>query len=207
MANKYNAESTSAFLERFHTLYKGDFRVNSQKDEWVLADVDIMHQVLSQGIRISLRLHQDSFIGDDFDDPEVLFTTLRDYEGNVICRYEGDPEWRTAILNNSPFLITLRKVVPDYERSVESTGHTVITLTLKHMKFRALKLNRESVRGLWMAQQQELIYLGNKNPERGSIQQLNSLLRNLINQSADFPVGYPNFVSPLTTSYSTFPTK
>ena len=36
--------------------------------------------------------------------------------------------------------------------------------------FRVIKLNRECVRGLWAGQQQELIFLRNRNPERGSIQ-------------------------------------
>jgi len=33
-----------------------------------------------------------------------------------------------------------------------------------------IKMNRECVRGLWAGQQQELVYLRNRNPERGSIQ-------------------------------------
>ena len=46
--------------------------------------------------------------------------------------------------------------------------------------FRVIKLNRECVRGLWAGQQQELIFLRNRNPERGSIQnakQVKLLLR------------------------------
>lgn len=58
------------------------------------------------------------------------------------------------------------------------------------------------MRGLWAGQQQELVFLGNENPERGSIQQLKTVVRNLVNQSCDGPVGYPIFVSDLTTSYS-----
>jgi hypothetical protein len=67
-----------------------------------------------------------------------------------------------------------------------------------------IKLNREGVRGLWAGQVQELVFLGNTNAERGSIQQMKTVVRNLVNQSCDFPVGYPIYVSPLTTSYSSF---
>ena len=67
-----------------------------------------------------------------------------------------------------------------------------------------IKLNREGVRGLWAGQVQELVFLGNTNSERGSIQQLKTVVRNLVNQSCDFPVGYPIYVSPLTVSYSSF---
>jgi len=65
-----------------------------------------------------------------------------------------------------------------------------------------LQVNRECVRGLWAGQLQELIYLRNRNPERGSIQNAKQALRNMINSSCDQPIGYPIYVSPLTTSYS-----
>ena len=67
--------------------------------------------------------------------------------------------------------------------------------------FPMLQVNRECVRGLWAGQQQELIFLRNRNPERGSIQNNKQVLRNLINSSCDQPLGYPMYVSPLTTSY------
>ncbi|MGH0129822.1 UNVERIFIED_CONTAM: hypothetical protein FKN15_047175 [Acipenser sinensis] len=57
------------------------------------------------------------------------------------------------------------------------------------------------VRGLWAGQQQELVFLRNRNPERGSIQNAKQALRNMINSSCDQPIGYPIYVSPLTTSY------
>ena len=64
------------------------------------------------------------------------------------------------------------------------------------------QINRECVRGLWAGQLQELIFLRNRNPERGSIQNAKQALRNIINSSCDQPIGYPIYVSPLTTSYA-----
>lgn len=64
------------------------------------------------------------------------------------------------------------------------------------------QVNRECVRGLWAGQQQELVFLRNRNPERGSIQNAKQALRNMINSSCDQPIGYPIYVSPLTTSYA-----
>ena len=43
-------------------------------------------------------------------------------------------------------------------------------LNKRFLSFRVIKMNRECVRGLWAGQQQELVYLRNRNPERGSIQ-------------------------------------
>lgn len=63
------------------------------------------------------------------------------------------------------------------------------------------QVNKECVRGLWAGQQQELVFLRNRNPERGSIQNAKQALRNMINSSCDQPIGYPIYVSPLTTSY------
>ena len=65
-----------------------------------------------------------------------------------------------------------------------------------------MKVNRECVRGFWSSQLQELIFLRNRNPERGSIQNAKQVLRNIINSSCDQPIGYPIYVSPLTTSYA-----
>ena len=75
-------------------------------------------------------------------------------------------------------------------------------LNKRHLLFRVIKINRECVRGLWAGQQQELVYLRNPNPERGSIQNAKQALRNIINSSCDQPIGYPIYVSPLTTSYA-----
>ena len=68
--------------------------------------------------------------------------------------------------------------------------------------FLGRQVNRECVRGLWAGQLQELIFLRNRNPERGSIQNAKQALRNIINSSCDQPIGYPIYVSPLTTSYA-----
>ncbi|XP_042651675.1 pecanex-like protein 2 isoform X4 [Tyto alba] len=113
------AISLDSFLHGLHALFKGDFRI-AAKDEWVFADMDLLHTVVAPAIRMSLKLHQ---------------------------------------------------------------------------------VNKECVRGLWAGQQQELIFLRNRNPERGSIQNNKQVLRNLINSSCDQPLGYPMYVSPLTTSY------
>ena len=64
-----------------------------------------------------------------------------------------------------------------------------------------LSFYSESVRSLWSAQQQELIFFGNENAERGSIQQMQSAVRNLITQACDLPVGYPIYISDLVSSY------
>jgi hypothetical protein len=49
--------SLDSFLYGLHTLFKGDFRV-AARDEWVFADMDLLHKVVAPAIRMSLKLHQ-----------------------------------------------------------------------------------------------------------------------------------------------------
>lgn len=133
---------------------------------------------------------------------EALYEAITTSDANVVVCHEGDPEWTRAIMRQVPSLVSLRLHATEDSRRSE---HNLLSLTLRHSKFRMLKLNREGVRSLWSAQQQELIFFGNENEERGSIQQMRSAARNLITQACDLPVGYPIYISGLCTSYATPP--
>lgn len=50
--------SLESFLYGLHSLFKGDIRVMSDKDEWVFSDFDMLKKVIAPAIRISLKLHQ-----------------------------------------------------------------------------------------------------------------------------------------------------
>ena len=134
---------------------------------------------------------------DEYEESSVLYDAICQHESSLVISHEGDPAWRTAVLSGAPSLLALRHVVDD-----GTDEYKIIMLNKRHLSFRVIKLNRECVRGLWAGQQQELIFLRNRNPERGSIQNAKQALRNLINSSCDQPIGYPIYVSPLTTSYS-----
>jgi hypothetical protein len=84
----------------------------------------------------------------------------------------GDPAWRQAVLSGAPSLLALRHVLDD-----GADEYKIIMLNKRHISFRVIKLNRECVRGLWAGQQQELVFLRNRNPERGSIQNAKQALR------------------------------
>lgn len=186
------------FLHGLHSLFKGDFRITSTRDEWVFADMDLLHSVVAPGVRMSLKLHQDHFLSpDEYDDYNALYESIEQNTRELVISHEADPLWRNAVLRGTPNLLALRHVMED-----GTDEYRVIRLTKRFLNFRVIKLNRECVRGLWAGQQQELIYLRNRNPERGSIQNAKQALRNIINSSCDQPIGYPIYVSPLTTSYA-----
>ncbi|XP_055292651.1 pecanex-like protein 1 isoform X4 [Moschus berezovskii] len=197
-ASHHMSSNLESFLYGLHALFKGDFRISSIRDEWIFADMELLRKVVVPGIRMSIKLHQDHFTSpDEYDDPTVLYEAIVSHEKNLVIAHEGDPAWRSAVLANSPSLLALRHVMDD-----GANEYKIITLNRRHLSFRAIKVNKECVRGLWAGQQQELVFLRNRNPERGSIQNAKQALRNMINSSCDQPIGYPIFVSPLTTSYS-----
>ncbi|CAL1527117.1 unnamed protein product [Lymnaea stagnalis] len=198
-AASHNSASVDFFLFGLHALFKGDFRIQSQRDEWVFADMDMMRRVVAPAVRMSLKLHQDHFTApDEYDDSQVLYDAITEHECTMVISHEADPAWRNAVLSNVPSLLALRHVLDE-----GSDEYKIIMLNKRYLSFRVVKVNRECVRGLWAGQQQELIFLRNRNPERGSIQNAKQALRNMINSSCDQPIGYPIYVSPLTTSYST----
>ncbi|KAM4828485.1 pecanex-like protein 2 [Thomomys bottae] len=190
------ASSLDAFLSGLHALFRGDVRVAAQ-DEWVFTDMDLLHTVVAPAVRMALKLHQDQFTcPDEYEDPAILYEAIQAFEKKVVICHEGDPAWRGAVLSNKQELLTLRRVAAE---GVDE--YKVVMLHRGLLSFKVIKVNREGVRGLWAGQQQELIFLRNRNPERGSIQNNKQVLRNLINSSCDQPLGYPMYVSPLTTSY------
>ncbi|XP_072121790.1 pecanex-like protein 1 isoform X2 [Mobula birostris] len=196
-ASHHMSSNLESFLYGLHALFKGDFRISSVRDEWIFADMELLRKVVVPGIRMSLKLHQDHFTSpDEYDDPAVLFDAITSHEQNLVIAHEGDPAWRNAVLSNSPSLLALRHVMDD-----GTNEYKIIMLNKRYLSFRVIKVNKECVRGLWAGQQQELVFLRNRNPERGSIQNAKQALRNMINSSCDQPIGYPIYVSPLTTSY------
>ncbi|KAG1654166.1 Pecanex-like protein 1 [Nymphon striatum] len=190
--------SVDFLLFGLHALFKGDFRITSMRDEWIFQDMELLKKVVAPGVRMSLKLHQDHFMSPfEYDDSRVLYDAISNHEKNLVISHEGDPLWRNAVLSGVPSLLALRHVFDE-----GSDEYKIIMLNKRFLSFRVIKINRECVRGLWSGQQQELVYLRNRNPERGSIQNAKQALRNIINSSCDQPIGYPIYVSPLTTSYS-----
>lgn len=196
-AAHHMSSNLESFLFGLHALFKGDFRISSIRDEWIFADMELLRKVVVPGIRMSLKLHQDHFTSpDEYDEPAVLYEAISSHQQNLVIAHEGDPAWRSAVLSNAQSLLALRHVLDE-----GTNEYKIIMLNRRYLSFRVIKVNKECVRGLWAGQQQELVFLRNRNPERGSIQNAKQALRNMINSSCDQPIGYPIYVSPLTTSY------
>uniref|UniRef100_A0A3Q3WMZ3 Pecanex-like protein n=1 Tax=Mola mola TaxID=94237 RepID=A0A3Q3WMZ3_MOLML len=191
------SNSLESFLFGFNTLFKGDFRI-ATKDEWVFADLDLLQKVVAPAVRMSLKLHQDHFTClEETEEASILYEAITNYRSSLVICHESDPAWRKAVLSSRDTLLTLRHIIDD-----GTDEYKIIMLYKRHLSFKVIKINKECVRGLWAGQQQELVFLRNRNPERGSIQNSKQALRNMVNSSCDQPLGYPMYVSPLTTSYA-----
>lgn len=82
-------------------------------------------------------------------------------------------KWSGFSIYNELCLLSCLTGVLHWSRHVlDDSGdeYKIIMLNKRYLSFRVIKMNRECVRGLWAGQQQELVYLRNRNPERGSIQ-------------------------------------
>ncbi|XP_047028017.1 pecanex-like protein 1 isoform X1 [Helicoverpa zea] len=197
-AQHLSASSVEFFLYGLHSLFKGDFRITCARDEWVFTDMSLLHSVLAPAIRMALKLHQDHFMfPEEYCSSSALYCAIASHAERLVICHEAAPAWRYNVLRGAPHLLALRHVMDE-----GNDDYKIIMLNKRHLGFRVIKLNRECVRGLWAGQQQELVYLRNRNPERGSIQNAKQALRNIINSSCDQPIGYPIYVSPLTTSYA-----
>ncbi|XP_075931942.1 pecanex-like protein 2 isoform X2 [Anarhichas minor] len=191
------SNSLESFLYGFNTLFKGDFRI-ATKDEWVFADLDLLQKVVAPAVRMSLKLHQDHFTClEETEEASILYEAITNYRSSLVICHESDPAWRKAVLSSRDTLLTMRHMIDD-----GTDEYKIIMLYKRHLSFKVIKINKECVRGLWAGQQQELVFLRNRNPERGSIQNSKQALRNMVNSSCDQPLGYPMYVSPLTTSYA-----
>uniref|UniRef100_A0A7E4UZK7 Pecanex-like protein n=1 Tax=Panagrellus redivivus TaxID=6233 RepID=A0A7E4UZK7_PANRE len=198
-AQAYNrhANAAEAYLYGLHAIFKGDLRVTCGQDEWVLCDPEILLNVITPAVKMAIKLHQDHFAAsEDLENPSSLYEKIEEYHLTLFISHEHDPTWRQAIISNTPSLLALRHMYDDGQ-----DDYKVIMLNRSNVNMRVIKLNKECVRAFWAGQQQELIFLRNRNPERGSIQNARQVLRNMINSSADQPIGYPIYVSPLMTSF------
>ncbi|KAL9658737.1 hypothetical protein ABK040_005892 [Willaertia magna] len=193
----HSANSLDNFIKKLHQLFTGDYRITSSNDEWVFGDLSILDNCIKPSICMALRLYQARFAADDVEAPDVVFNLIRNDYKDLVITHETDPKWRESIIAiESDELFSLRKKSSD--KGVE---YFILMLEMRDIDFNVVKLNKEGVRALWAGQQHELVFLGVEESERGSIQNMVSVLRNICNSCMDQPIGYPVMVSSVTTSY------
>lgn len=71
--------------------------------------MDLLKCVVAPGVRMSLKLHQDHFMSpDEYEDQPALYDAICKHEEELVISHEGDPAWRSAVLNGTSSLLALR---------------------------------------------------------------------------------------------------
>jgi len=70
-----DADSLSSFQFGYYTLFKGEFKLDSEKEKWMHASssefVSIKQSILMPAVHMGLRLHQDHFQTDTSDEKSL----------------------------------------------------------------------------------------------------------------------------------------
>mmetsp|Transcript_25043 Transcript_25043/g.57669 ORF Transcript_25043/g.57669 Transcript_25043/m.57669 type:complete len:1323 (-) Transcript_25043:31-3999(-) len=165
--------------------FNGDLPQSVQA-EW-LDDKPQLKQELLISYRYAVKVFLDSMVyGLDPEDNTEVIEAFTEYDRFWHMGPDGSAEWGAAVEKSTPHLLSLR--------SVESLPKAKM-LSLVPALFQVGKLNEEAVRGLWASLGLELLYFTNDDDERYSIQAQAHMLRNIMVQAAEPPLGYPVFVS------------
>lgn len=109
-----------------------------------------------------------------------------------------DAEW---FLGSEEYLwnAAIERSLPNLERLIKKKdqyfAHRLRFGQSKESTFSIFEFRREVIRGIWANLNMELLYYTNANDERFSIQAEKDILRNLLVQLAEVPLGYPVFSS------------
>lgn len=181
-----NTADAAIFLNGLYQMFQGNIMPDFS-DEWVFTDdMALLNEIVAPALRLAIKLQSDDLRKFTVGEANVelafskLWKEIETARKTVIC-HENDPKWREAVLNNEPELFSFRHIVTEDE----SSDYRLMMLVRRQLNFKIIKINSESVRGNWAAQQEELVFVRNQNPERGSIQNARAILRNIINSSCD----------------------
>eukprot|EP00743_Colponemidia_sp_Colp-15_P007004 GILK01007559.1.p1 GENE.GILK01007559.1~~GILK01007559.1.p1 ORF type:complete len:1210 (-),score=242.94 GILK01007559.1:314-3874(-) len=118
-------------------------------------------------------------------DAKEVTATFEEWDKNWFVGSENG-DWSDAMSQRKPNLLSL---------SVSGSTYSAHRLSWNTKLAKIGSLKEEVVRGIWASLVLELMYFTNDDDERFSIQAHPTLLRNLIVQSAEPPLGYPVFAS------------
>lgn len=175
-------------LPALMSVWKGRLPVAFGLD-WIEKHMELKQAVL-KGYRLALKLLMDSVLyGEDLDgSPEELVAMFTRYSEEMYLGSPSDEGWRRALLDGVKELQSLW---------MDGGEARVTTLTEAETVFSVGLIHGEAVRAAWASMAGELVYATNDDDERYSIQASKTLLRNLVVQSADAPLGYPVLSSSL----------
>lgn len=121
------------------------------------------------------------------DRQQEIAQQLQEVEKSCYIGVQGSAEWNAHIDAKTPNLLSLT------HGSAQAMSATHLSLQPEQLQIALF--NFASIQGIWSSLSLELLYFTSDDDERYSIQAHKSVLRNLIVQSANPPLGYPVFIS------------
>jgi len=172
-------------------VFAGEVGQASQAREvqWLQSHTEFQHLTL-KAFRYAVKVAIDLVaMGEDASalGYEELDAALQEVDRNWFLGREGASSWEAAMKQRVPNMMALRK------KGLAEVQ--VLRLSLVEDGVRVGELRPEVVKSIWASASVELRYLANDDDERYSIQAHPTLLRNMVVQSAEYPI----YVSPPTT--------
>jgi hypothetical protein len=162
--------------------------------QWIPVTIN---KKLISGFRIALALAVHTVFGDMGDEVEEIQGFIRDQYRRPKFIPADDPNWKEMVCEHVDELETFRRIT-------DGTGLIIKYMHFKYgsQTFKLMKLNDEEVLRAWAGQIFEMLYFETEDKERTSIQFDHFTLRNMISQSANLPIGYPETICLMTLSFS-----
>lgn len=180
----------------FKLFSSNELNLNQESLLWIPSDI-IRKLVDCFRAAVSIAVHNAAgILPDDIDE---LIEMIREKVNARHVLPENDPDWAGLIQNKEAELETMRQYQDDDEMTVK-----YMMFTRRPNQFKLIEINGELVRGIWASEINETVFLESADRERPSIQFDSFLLRNIVAQSANSPVGYPEIICPISFSYSDF---
>ncbi|OQR81302.1 pecanex 4 [Thraustotheca clavata] len=166
--------------------FHGNFP-RSLENDWLKANTTL-YDVVVRAYRLAVKLGFDKFAEgeiDIYDSPEEIEALIAQYQNKWYIGPKNSLVWKRHIKTSRPYLFALSK---------NNQGDYISNIyTLCTQDATIVSINRAACEGIWAGLGIELLYMTNDDDERFSIQSNPQLLRNLLVQSADPPLGYPVF--------------
>jgi len=154
-----------------------------------LAQADEVRRMTLKAFRYALKVTVDcAAMAEDASALEFaeLEVALQELEQSWHLDDESAASWQAAMKKQVPNIMALRKKGADVQ---------LLRMSLREDGVRVGELRSEVVHSIWASESVELRYFTNDDDERYSIQAHPTLFRNMIVQSAEYPI----YVSPPTT--------
>lgn len=175
----------------FKFFYSEDMGLHNYK--WIQPS-SIEKICFSFRVGLSLAIHEVSY--GFYGSQDELIKMITDKMSYLSVIPENHFHMKELIENKVPVVETMRQVQDDDKSVIK-----YVIFKLKKQSFKLIEINGEAVKGIWASQTMEILFAESTNRERSSIQYNRYTLRNILSQSANSPVGYPEVICPYTFSF------